>query len=68
MKDVRPSDFCVTTDVALGQKVWRPLGYTIIGGSRIFTRGLKDEFIRMCTDCIGVKTTSDQVTFFKKYG
>ena len=27
-----------------------------IGGSRIFFRGgLKDEFIRMCTDCIVVK-------------
>jgi len=28
----------------------------IIGGSRIFFRGgLKDDFIRMCTDCIAVK-------------
>jgi len=28
-----------------------------IGGSRIFLGGgLKDEFIRMCTDCIAVKT------------
>jgi len=28
-----------------------------IGGSRIFFRvGFKDEFIRMCTDCIVVKT------------
>jgi len=27
-----------------------------IGGSRIFLEGLKDEFIRLCTDCIAVKT------------
>jgi len=28
-----------------------------IGGSRIFLGGvLKDEFIRMCTDCISVKS------------
>jgi len=27
-----------------------------IGGSRIFLGGIKDEFIRMCTDCIAVKT------------
>jgi len=30
--------------------------YSSIGGSRIFFRGvLKDEFIRMCTDCTIVK-------------
>jgi len=28
---------------------------THIGGSRIFLGGLKDEFIRMCTDCVVVK-------------
>jgi len=34
--------------------VMKPIG---IGGSRIFLGGgLNDEFIRMCTDCIAVKT------------
>ena len=33
------------------------VNHVIIGGSRIFLGGgLKDELIRMCTDCIAVKT------------
>jgi len=28
----------------------------VIGGSRVFLGGLSDKFIRMCIDCIAVKT------------
>ena len=39
-----PLSVCIPVEISLD-----------IGGSRIFLGGLKNEFIRMCNDCIAVK-------------